>query len=170
MRPKTLTDLRAAMPGLDRLLRSATEYRDVIHTGRLAERYCAALFGLRLMKTPNSRGGDAIGRRGERVEIKQRIIRGATPPGMKIDLSGVDVVYYVKLAPDLLPDCIYRIERKHITATTNGRVSFATAIRDGAAAVVFSRTAPAAGRPRRVGALPGRAPRPSPGRDARFAI
>jgi hypothetical protein len=129
------------MPGLDRLLRAAwSDYRDVIHTGRLAERYCAALFGLRLMKTPNNRGADAIGRRGERVEIKQRIVRGATPPGMKIDLTGVDLVYYVKLAPDLLPDCIYRIESMHITSTTNGRVSFAKAIRDGAATVVYSRT------------------------------
>ena len=141
MRPKTLADLRRVMPGLDRLLRSAAPYRDVIHTGRLAERYCEKLFPLRLMKTSNARGIDAKAPHGERVEIKHRVYRGATPPGMKIDLAGVDLVYYVKLAPDLLPDCIYRIESKHIAATTNGRVSFRTAIRDGAATVVFSRAA-----------------------------
>ena len=95
----------------------------IISTGKLSEYYCILLFDIMLNKKPND-SYDGVDKEKKKVEIKHRKSSSRIPGGMKIDLNRIDYVLYVFLEDDLLPKEIIRINKNHITKTSNERVSF----------------------------------------------
>ena len=122
-----------------RLVPLLSQYRGLMDTGKLAEWYCVKLFGLRLVMPRNRKGADALGSRGERIEIKHRFFSGRTPPGMRMKRDDVDYVLYVELAKDLIPRRILRIASRDLVSMSDGRISFRNAVDRGRARLVFSR-------------------------------
>ena len=98
---------------------------------------CSILFGLTLT-TPRNYYFDALTSENKKVEVKHRFYSGNIPPGMKIKLENIDVIYYVELEPNLLPKRIYKFLSEDITYTMNGRVSFQNAFNSHKAEVVYS--------------------------------
>ncbi|MEM5803234.1 MAG: hypothetical protein QW350_00670 [Candidatus Aenigmatarchaeota archaeon] len=100
---KTRKDLEKVIQDFDQFSEFIYKFKEFIDTGKLAEFYCSKLFDLKLVKPHNS-NIDALGPKGERIEIKHRFYSGKTPPGMKVNLDVIDYVFYVQLDENsLLP-------------------------------------------------------------------
>jgi len=113
-----------------------SKFKEIVDSGKLAEFYCSRLFDLKLVRPRNS-NIDAIGPKGERIEIKHRFYSGKIPPGMKINLHNIDYVFYVELDDNLLPNRIFKIKSNDIDYTTGKRVSFKRAFNENKVELVF---------------------------------
>jgi hypothetical protein len=133
---KTNKDLKKSIPDFLKFCNFIKKHKQIIDTGKLSEWYCKLLFNLRLSDKPNS-SYDAIDKNGNKVEIKQRKTKGKMLGGMKIDLSRISYVLYVVLQDDLLPETIYRFDKKHIRQLKNGRASFKWAFDKGKAEIIY---------------------------------
>ncbi|OGD95513.1 hypothetical protein A3F57_03205 [Candidatus Roizmanbacteria bacterium RIFCSPHIGHO2_12_FULL_36_11] len=134
---KNQSDLEKLIPDFEDFKKVLWSYKNIIDTGKLTEYYCSILFGLTLT-TPRNYYFDALTSENKKVEVKHRFYSGNIPPGMKIKLENIDVIYYVELEPNLLPKRIYKFLSEDITYTMNGRVSFQNAFNSHKAEVVYS--------------------------------
>ncbi len=122
---KSITDLQK-IEGFIEITTFIDKYPQLIDRGRLAEYFCEHLFDVTLNKVMNEKGFDATTRSGKKIEIKAREVKN-TPPGMKINLGEIDLVWYVALDKRLIPQVIYEYKAKQLTQMKNGRVSFSNA-------------------------------------------
>ncbi|OGG04811.1 hypothetical protein A2Z33_05880 [Candidatus Gottesmanbacteria bacterium RBG_16_52_11] len=121
---KTYKDLKQSIPNFENFCDILQKYKELINTGKLAEFYCRRLFRLEPV-VPSNSNFDAMTQYLKKVEIKYRNFKkGKTPPGMKIDSSLVDYVYYLELNENLLPINIYLYNIADLKHTTGMRVSF----------------------------------------------
>ncbi len=121
-----LSNLESKIPNFLEFKKFIAKYKDIVDKGKLAEYYCGILFNLTPIKPFNAKY-DALTQEGKKVEIKHRIVKSTIPPGMKIDLEIIDLVYYVYLNDDLLPTHIYKFNKNDLRYTVGKRVSFRNA-------------------------------------------
>ncbi|MEM5799305.1 MAG: hypothetical protein QXZ43_01405 [Candidatus Aenigmatarchaeota archaeon] len=134
---KTRKDLEKVIQDFDQFSEFIHKFKEFIDTGKLAEFYCSKLFDLKLVKPHNS-NIDALGPKGERIEIKHRFYSGKTPPGMKVNLDIIDYVFYVQLDENsLLPKEIFKIKSKDIEYKSDKRVSFRKAFKENKAELIY---------------------------------
>jgi hypothetical protein len=136
MIPKTREDLEKIIADFKQFTELISKFKEIVDSGKLAEFYCSRLFDLKLVRPRNS-NIDAIGPKGERIEIKHRFYSGKIPPGMKINLHNIDYVFYVELDDNLLPNRIFKIKSNDIDYTTGKRVSFKRAFNENKVELVF---------------------------------
>jgi len=136
MIPKTREDLEKIIADFNQFTELISKFKEIVDSGKLAEFYCSRLFDLKLVRPRNS-NIDAIGPKGERIEIKHRFYSGKIPPGMKINLHNIDYVFYVELDDNLLPNRIFKIKSNDIDYTTGKRVSFKRAFNENKVELVF---------------------------------
>jgi hypothetical protein len=136
MIPKTREDLEKIIADFKQFTELISRFKEIVDSGKLAEFYCSRLFDLKLVRPRNS-NIDAIGPKGERIEIKHRFYSGKIPPGMKINLHNIDYVFYVELDDNLLPNRIFKIKSNDIDYTTGKRVSFKRAFNENKVELVF---------------------------------
>jgi hypothetical protein len=133
---KTREDLEKIIADFNQFTELVSKFKEIVDSGKLAEFYCSRLFDLKLVRPRNS-NIDAIGPKGERIEIKHRFYSGKIPPGMKINLHNIDYVFYVELDDNLLPNRIFKIKSNDIDYTTGKRVSFKRAFNENKVELVF---------------------------------
>jgi hypothetical protein len=131
---KTLKSIK----NISEIRRFIKNHQRLVHTGNLAEFWCEKLCGIKLASKTNEKGYDGITKKGEKVEIKHRKIKGNIPLGMKIDTKNISYIYYVIMDDELLPINIYRYNVKYIKPRENGRVSFKEAHDKGNFEIIYA--------------------------------